>query len=183
MAVASRLRMPERICRLHEPVIRSAEARVDQRLPTVKPNSRCASPGQAALSTSAQYRSGLSRNRSLERDSEMLKHLVKFQVRAAQLRDERGATAVEYGLMVALIASSSSPRSSPLATTSARCSTAPLTPSDRRSTPDRRAQRKETTMNPMGIGGLARPTVWVRGSAVDSAFAESTAGPLPRSTP
>ena len=34
----------------------------------------------------------------------MLKHLVKFQVRAAQLRDERGATAVEYGLMVALIA-------------------------------------------------------------------------------
>lgn len=34
----------------------------------------------------------------------MLKHLVKYQVRAAQLRDERGATAVEYGLMVALIA-------------------------------------------------------------------------------
>jgi pilus assembly protein Flp/PilA len=34
----------------------------------------------------------------------MLKHLVKFQVRAVQLRDERGATAVEYGLMVALIA-------------------------------------------------------------------------------
>jgi pilus assembly protein Flp/PilA len=34
----------------------------------------------------------------------MLKHLVKFQVRAIQLRDERGATAVEYGLMVALIA-------------------------------------------------------------------------------
>lgn len=29
----------------------------------------------------------------------MLKHLVKFQA-----RDERGATAVEYGLMVALIA-------------------------------------------------------------------------------
>ena len=34
----------------------------------------------------------------------MLKHLVKFQVRASQLREERGATAVEYGLMVALIA-------------------------------------------------------------------------------
>jgi pilus assembly protein Flp/PilA len=34
----------------------------------------------------------------------MLKYLVKFQVRASQLRDERGATAVEYGLMVALIA-------------------------------------------------------------------------------
>jgi pilus assembly protein Flp/PilA len=34
----------------------------------------------------------------------MLKHLVKFQVRATQLRDERGATAVEYGIMVALIA-------------------------------------------------------------------------------
>ena len=30
----------------------------------------------------------------------MLKHLVKFQVRL----NERGATAVEYGLMVALIA-------------------------------------------------------------------------------
>ena len=30
----------------------------------------------------------------------MLKHLVKFQTS----RDERGATAVEYGLMVALIA-------------------------------------------------------------------------------
>lgn len=34
----------------------------------------------------------------------MLKHLVKFQVRAIQFRDERGATAVEYGLLVALIA-------------------------------------------------------------------------------
>ena len=34
----------------------------------------------------------------------MLKHLVKFQVRATQFRDERGATAVEYGIMVALIA-------------------------------------------------------------------------------
>lgn len=34
----------------------------------------------------------------------MLSHLVKFQVKAAALRDERGATAVEYGLMVALIA-------------------------------------------------------------------------------
>jgi len=29
---------------------------------------------------------------------------VKFQVKLAALRDERGATAVEYGLMVALIA-------------------------------------------------------------------------------
>ena len=34
----------------------------------------------------------------------MLSHLVKFQVKAAALRDDRGATAVEYGLMVALIA-------------------------------------------------------------------------------
>ena len=34
----------------------------------------------------------------------MLSHLVKLQVKAAALRDERGATAVEYGLMVALIA-------------------------------------------------------------------------------
>lgn len=34
----------------------------------------------------------------------MLTQMVKFQNRLAQLRDERGATAVEYGLMVALIA-------------------------------------------------------------------------------
>ena len=34
----------------------------------------------------------------------MLSHLVKFQVKLAALRDDRGATAVEYGLMVALIA-------------------------------------------------------------------------------
>jgi pilus assembly protein Flp/PilA len=34
----------------------------------------------------------------------MLSRLVKFQVKAAALRDDRGATAVEYGLMVALIA-------------------------------------------------------------------------------
>ena len=33
----------------------------------------------------------------------MLKHFVKFQVLVAK-RNERGATAVEYGLMVALIA-------------------------------------------------------------------------------
>jgi len=37
---------------------------------------------------------------------EMLSLLVKFQTKAAALRDRRdeGATAVEYGLMVALIA-------------------------------------------------------------------------------
>jgi len=38
---------------------------------------------------------------------EMLSHIVKFQVRVAALvsdRRDRGATAVEYGLMVALIA-------------------------------------------------------------------------------
>lgn len=35
----------------------------------------------------------------------MLTRLVKFQVKAvAALRSDRGATAVEYGLMVALIA-------------------------------------------------------------------------------
>lgn len=34
----------------------------------------------------------------------MLSQLVKFQVKVAALRSERGATAVEYGLMVALIA-------------------------------------------------------------------------------
>jgi pilus assembly protein Flp/PilA len=36
----------------------------------------------------------------------MLSQLVKFQVKFAELRDrrDRGATAVEYGLMVALIA-------------------------------------------------------------------------------
>ena len=34
----------------------------------------------------------------------MLSRLVKFQVKVAALRGDRGATAVEYGLMVALIA-------------------------------------------------------------------------------
>jgi len=34
----------------------------------------------------------------------MLSRLVKFQVKIAALRSDRGATAVEYGLMVALIA-------------------------------------------------------------------------------
>ena len=34
----------------------------------------------------------------------MLSSLVKFQVKVAALRSDRGATAVEYGLMVALIA-------------------------------------------------------------------------------
>ena len=34
----------------------------------------------------------------------MLTQMVKFQNKLIQLRDERGATAVEYGLMVALIA-------------------------------------------------------------------------------
>ena len=34
----------------------------------------------------------------------MLSQLFKFQVKVAALRSDRGATAVEYGLMVALIA-------------------------------------------------------------------------------
>jgi len=34
----------------------------------------------------------------------MLSRIVKFQLKAAALRNDRGATAVEYGLMVALIA-------------------------------------------------------------------------------
>jgi len=34
----------------------------------------------------------------------MLRYFVKFQNKVVQLRDDRGATAVEYGLMVALIA-------------------------------------------------------------------------------
>jgi pilus assembly protein Flp/PilA len=34
----------------------------------------------------------------------MLSALVKFQAKVAALRSDRGATAVEYGLMVALIA-------------------------------------------------------------------------------
>ena len=36
--------------------------------------------------------------------TEMLSRLVKFQVKLAAMRDDRGATAVEYGLMVGLIA-------------------------------------------------------------------------------
>jgi len=34
----------------------------------------------------------------------MLSRLVKLQLKAAALRNDRGATAVEYGLMVGLIA-------------------------------------------------------------------------------
>jgi len=34
----------------------------------------------------------------------MLSQLVKFQTKIIALRDDRGATAVEYGLMVGLIA-------------------------------------------------------------------------------
>ena len=34
----------------------------------------------------------------------MLTQMIKFQNKLAQIRDDRGATAVEYGLMVALIA-------------------------------------------------------------------------------
>lgn len=34
----------------------------------------------------------------------MLSHIIKFQSKLVALRDDRGATAVEYGLMVALIA-------------------------------------------------------------------------------
>jgi len=34
----------------------------------------------------------------------MLSVIVKFQAKVAALRSDRGATAVEYGLMVALIA-------------------------------------------------------------------------------
>lgn len=34
----------------------------------------------------------------------MLKHLTKFQVALFHAKNERGATAVEYGLLVALIA-------------------------------------------------------------------------------
>jgi pilus assembly protein Flp/PilA len=36
--------------------------------------------------------------------TEMLSQLVKIQGKVAALRGDRGATAVEYGLMVALIA-------------------------------------------------------------------------------
>ena len=34
----------------------------------------------------------------------MLKHLVSLSNRIAEIRDDRGVTSVEYGLMVALIA-------------------------------------------------------------------------------
>jgi pilus assembly protein Flp/PilA len=40
----------------------------------------------------------------LTKGDRMLSLLVKLQARAAAMRDDRGATAVEYGLMVALIA-------------------------------------------------------------------------------
>lgn len=40
----------------------------------------------------------------LMKGTDMLSAIVKFQVKVAALRSDRGATAVEYGLMVALIA-------------------------------------------------------------------------------
>jgi pilus assembly protein Flp/PilA len=42
--------------------------------------------------------------RSPVKGTVMLSQLVKFQVKVAALRSDRGATAVEYGLMVGLIA-------------------------------------------------------------------------------
>jgi len=50
-----------------------------------------------------RYRSSLVTIQSYE-GAVMLSRLTKFQVRLAALRSDRGATAVEYGLMVALIA-------------------------------------------------------------------------------
>ena len=38
------------------------------------------------------------------RGTHMISRIIKFQVKVAALRSDRGATAVEYGLMVALIA-------------------------------------------------------------------------------
>ena len=46
----------------------------------------------------------LSVSSSPKKGTEMLSRLVKLQTKVAALRDDRGATAVEYGLMVALIA-------------------------------------------------------------------------------
>jgi pilus assembly protein Flp/PilA len=86
-------------------LIRSADALVNEWSCDLGPNSRCVRGwfhGNVYLGAVPQWSEPLTE--AFERDSEMLKHLVKFQVRAAQLRDERGATAVEYGLLVALIA-------------------------------------------------------------------------------
>jgi pilus assembly protein Flp/PilA len=58
-------------------------------------------PGQAVLRA---RRSLLELPSSPEKGTEMLSYLAKFQTKVAALRDDRGATAVEYGLMVALIA-------------------------------------------------------------------------------
>jgi pilus assembly protein Flp/PilA len=44
------------------------------------------------------------RSEALKGILDMLKHLTKFQVALFHARNERGATAVEYGLLVALIA-------------------------------------------------------------------------------
>ena len=53
----------------------------------------CEIPGQGPRATSKPWKGNA-----------MLRQIVKFQNKVTQLRDERGATAVEYGLMVALIA-------------------------------------------------------------------------------
>jgi pilus assembly protein Flp/PilA len=60
--------------------------------------------GQAVHCSQIQELSLLDLASSPTKGTEMLSRLVKFQAKAAALRDDRGATAVEYGLMVALIA-------------------------------------------------------------------------------
>ena len=53
----------------------------------------------------SQFKESLSwTSSSSKKGTEMLSSLVKFQTKLAAMRDDRGATAVEYGLMVAMIA-------------------------------------------------------------------------------
>ena len=53
----------------------------------------------------SQFKESLSwTSSSSKKGTEMLSRLVKLQTKLAAMRDDRGATAVEYGLMVALIA-------------------------------------------------------------------------------
>jgi pilus assembly protein Flp/PilA len=85
---------------------RSADVSFHDRSATLEPNSRCARGvmnGSLYLGAVPQW-SEPRDNQPLKGITEMLKTLVKFQTSAFHARDERGATAVEYGLMVALIA-------------------------------------------------------------------------------
>ena len=77
---------------------------IDQKCSDTGRNGRCWHQGSGAGCSQFKEKSLLEQTSSPTKGTEMLSHLAKLQTKVAALRDDRGATAVEYGLMVALIA-------------------------------------------------------------------------------